>query len=101
MRVAHFAAGGDRPEAFEDLLGIDQSGEGDVADIFGGIGGIGTDCWLDFYHEYGVFYAVEPHFFVAIEKTEVELLDVRRPPPGGVAPLATYPPDAPNFPAVG
>lgn len=102
MWVADFAAGGDRPEAFENLLGIDESGKGDVANIFCRIGAIEGGSGLHFYHEYGIFYAVEPHFFVAtIAKAEVELLDVRLTPPGGVIPFAADSPDAPNFPAVG
>lgn len=101
MWVVDLAAGGDRPEAFEDLLGIDQSGECDAADIFCWICGIEGGSWFDFYHEYSVFYPVEPHFFISIQKTEVELLDVRLSPPAGGCPLAANPPDAPDFPAVG
>ena len=95
------AAGGDRPEAFEDLLRIDESGQHDVADVFGRIVGVCGVYGLDFYHEYSLFDAVEPHFFFVIPETEVELYNVGVASPSGVSPLAADSPDAPNFPAVG
>ena len=58
-------------------------------------------CGFDFYHEYSLFNAVEPHFFFLIPEAEVELCNVGLASPGGMSPLATHSPDAPDYPAVG
>lgn len=101
MGVADFTAGGDRPEALYHLLGIDEPGKDDVADVLRWVIGVCGGCGFDFYHKYSLFDAVEPHFFFAIPETEVELGDVGVAPPGGVSPLAPDSPDAPDYPAVG
>jgi hypothetical protein len=83
------------------LLRIDEPREYDVANVFEGIGRVYGGCGFDLYHEYSLFYAVEPHFFFLIPETNVELCNVGLAPPGGVSPLATDSPDAPDDPAVG
>ena len=98
MGIADLTSGFDRTQTFENLLGSDQAGEYDVADVFGGIAFYDWICGFYFYHEYGFFYAVEPHFLVLIPKAEVEFLYVGRSPPGSLAPQAANSPDAPDRP---
>jgi hypothetical protein len=101
LRVAGLTSGRDRPEAIDDLFGIDEPAEDDVADIFGGVAAVCGAGRFDFYHENGLFYAVKPHFFVFVPETEVEFLDVGGAPPSGLIPLAADSPDATDDPAVG
>lgn len=58
-------------------------------------------CGFNFYHEYSLFYPVEPHSFFLIPEAEVKLCNVGHPSPGGVSPLAADSPDAPDRPAFG
>lgn len=93
--------GGNSPKAIDYLLGIDESGQYDTADIFGGIAIVWGDCRFNLYHEYGIFYAVEPHFFLLVPEANVKLCNVWLASPAGICPQTTYSPDAPDRPTVG
>lgn len=91
----------DGPKAIDHLVSIDEPGQDDTADIFRRICIVSGGCRFYFYHENGIFDAVEPHFFLLVPETDVEFLNVRLASPAGICPQTTDSPDAPDYPAIG